>query len=118
MVLSVQRTDLFENIFHAFLCAFIKGHGCQTTLLRLLEDCKTALDKNQYVAAILMDLSKAYDCLRHDILLCKLSAHGLSPKSVELLLLIFTEKGIRITCNVSLWIKLLYKREKIRIIYI
>jgi hypothetical protein len=55
------------------------------TLLRLLEDWKTALDKNQYVAAILMDLSKAFDCLPHDILLCKLSAYGLSPKSVELL---------------------------------
>jgi hypothetical protein len=53
-------------------------------LLRLLEDWKTALDKNQYVAAILMDLSKAFDYLSHDILLCncKLSA---SPKSVELL---------------------------------
>jgi hypothetical protein len=53
-------------------------------LLRLLEDWKTALDKNQYVAAILMDLSKAFDCLPHAILLCKLSAYGLSPKSVEL----------------------------------
>jgi retron-type reverse transcriptase len=52
MVLSDQLTDLFENIFHAFLCAFRKGHGCQTTLLRLLEDWKTALDKNQYVTAI------------------------------------------------------------------
>jgi hypothetical protein len=62
--------------------AFRKDHGCQTTLLRLLEDWKTALDKNQYVAAILMDLSKAFDCLPHDILLGKLSA---SPKSVELL---------------------------------
>ena len=30
MVLSDQLTDLFENIFHAFLCAFKKGHGCQT----------------------------------------------------------------------------------------
>jgi hypothetical protein len=38
MVLSDQLTDLFENIFHIFLCAFRKGHGCQTTLLRLLED--------------------------------------------------------------------------------
>jgi hypothetical protein len=52
------------------------GHGCQTTLLRLLEDWKTALDKNQYVAAILMYLSKAFDCLPHDILLCKLSAYA------------------------------------------
>ncbi len=85
MVLSEQLTDYFDNIFHSFLCAFRKGHGCQTTLLRLLEDWKSALDKNQYVAAILMDLSKAFNCLPHDILLSKLSAYGLSSKSVKLL---------------------------------
>jgi hypothetical protein len=42
-----------------FLCAFRKGHGCQTTILRLLEDWKQALDCNEYIVAILMDLSKA-----------------------------------------------------------
>jgi hypothetical protein len=83
MVLSDQLTEFSENIFHDYLCAFRKGHGWQTTLLRLLEDWKVALDKN--VAAILMDLSKAFDCLPHDILLCKLSAYGLSPNSVKLL---------------------------------
>ena len=65
------------------LCFWTHLDSC--SLLRLLEDWKTALDKNQYVAAILIDLSKAFDCLLHDILLCKLSAYGLSPKSVELL---------------------------------
>ena len=44
-----------------------------------------ALDQNLHVAAILMDLSKAFDCLPHDILLCKLSAYGLSQNSVKLL---------------------------------
>ena len=105
MVLSDQLTDLFENIFHTFLCAFRKGHGCQTTLLRLLEDWKTALDKNQYVAAILMDLSKAFDCLPHDILLCKLSAYGLSLKSVELLRNYLTgrKQQIKLQGDLSSW---------------
>ena len=85
MVLSDQLVDFFNNIFHDFLCSFRKGHGCQTTLLRLIEDWKSALDKNCYVAAILMDLSKAFDCLPHDILLSKLAAYGLSSQSVKLL---------------------------------
>ena len=44
------------------------SHGCQTTLVRVLEDWKCALDTNEYVvAAILMDLSKAFGCLPHNI---------------------------------------------------
>jgi hypothetical protein len=77
--------EFFNNIFHDFLCAFRKGHGCQTTLLRLLEDWQSAHDKNCYVAAILKDLSKAFDCLPHDILLSKLAAYKISSQSVKVL---------------------------------
>ena len=115
MVLSDQLTDLFENIFHTFSCAFRKGHDCQTTLLRLLEDWKTALDKNQYVAAILMDLSKAFDCLPHDILLCKLSAYGLSPKSVELRRNYLTGRKQLIKLQGDLSVGLIYKKGTSRL---
>ena len=37
-ILEQQLSDFFENIFNSYLCAFRRGHGCQTTLLRLLED--------------------------------------------------------------------------------
>jgi hypothetical protein len=43
-ICSIVR--FFDNIFDHFLCAFRKGHGCQTTLLRLLEDWKQASDCN------------------------------------------------------------------------
>jgi hypothetical protein len=53
---------LFKSVVRCLLSTG-EGHGCQTTLLRLLEDWKSALDNNCYVAAILMDLSKAFNCL-------------------------------------------------------
>ena len=73
-----QLTEFFDNIFSLFLAAFRKGFGCQTTLLRLIEDWKTSLDQHTSVAAILMDLSKAFDCLPHELLLAKLEAYGLT----------------------------------------
>ena len=42
---------------------FAKGFGCQSTLLRLLEDWRKALDNHKFAAAVLMDLSKAFDGL-------------------------------------------------------
>ena len=103
--ISTQLTEFFEPIFNKFLCAFRRGYGCQTTLLRLIEDWKEALDKNMYVAAILMDLSKAFDCLPHNILLSKLAAYGLSSDSTKLLENYLTnrQQQVKIGDSLSSW---------------
>ena len=67
------------------LSAFRPGFGCQTALLKIVEDWKRALDDNKYIAAIPMDLSKAFDCLPHNLLLLKLEAYGLTKQSLNLL---------------------------------
>ena len=72
-------------MFNPFLAAFKKGNGCQTTLLRLLEDWRNALDKHEYVAAILMDLSKTFDCLPHNSMITTLQAYGVSSDAVKLM---------------------------------
>ena len=84
-VISDQLSSHFENIFHSFLAAFRPSFGCQTTLLRLVEDWKRALDENLDVGAILMDLSKAFDCLPHDLIIEKLKAYGLTEQSCQLM---------------------------------
>ena len=83
--INLQLSDHFENFFNHFLGAFRQGMGCQSTLLRLVEDWRGALDRHEYVAAVLMDLSKAFDCLPHDLLLVKLQAYGLSVKACALI---------------------------------
>ena len=80
-----QLTSYFSQNFNVYLYAFRPGYGCQSTLLRITEDWKQALDENKYVAAILMDLPKAFDCLPHDLLLLKLKAYGVSENAVKLL---------------------------------
>ena len=78
-----QLVEFFESHFHIFLSAFRKGYGCQITLLKVIENWKKALE-NKYVAAILMNLSKAFDCtyLPHDRLLLKLKSYGLSNSAL------------------------------------
>ena len=47
-------------------------------LLMMLETWKEATDNNKAFGALLTDLSKAFDCLSHDLLIAKLHAYGLN----------------------------------------
>ena len=44
------------------------------------------LDNSGFIGTILMDLSKAYDCLPHDLIISKFESYGLSKNSLKLLL--------------------------------
>ena len=67
-----------------------------------------ALDNHECVAAILMDLSKAFDCLPHGLLIAKLRAYGLSEGAVKLLESYLTDRTqqIRLGPHTSSWEKL------------
>ena len=61
-----------------------KKHSTQYVLSRLIHSLKKGLDNFRLVGTILMDLSKAYDCLPHDLLIKKHEAYGLDKPNFSL----------------------------------
>ena len=74
-----------NRILSAKICGFRKGHSTQHALLNLLKNWQKCLDKSGVVGTVLMDLSKAYDCLPHDLLLAKFSAYGFDESAITLI---------------------------------
>ena len=42
----------------------------------MLEKWKNAVDNGKFLGALLTDLSKAFECLSHELLIAKLHAYG------------------------------------------
>ena len=77
--------DYFPDKLVPYLSAYRKHYSCQTALLRLLEELRTALDSKEHAAMVGVDLSKAIDYLSHESLLSKLKAYDLSENGVRFL---------------------------------
>ena len=80
-----QINKYFNDIFSQYLCGFRKGQSIQPCLLYMLEALKKAFDKRLFSGILLRDLSKAFDCISHDLLIAKLRAYVLSKTALNLI---------------------------------
>ena len=88
-----------DSILSEKITAYRKGHSCHHVLLSLTEEWREFLDKNMYVGAVIMDLSKAFDCLPHELLIAKLNAYGMSKKSLKLIYSYLINRKQRVEIN-------------------
>ena len=90
------------------LTAYRKQNSCKTTLIKLMEDWKKALDNSNVVGILSTDLSKAFDSLHPLLLLAKLKAYGFEDCAIGLMRSYFSERSNRVrtgTDTMSDWRK-------------
>ena len=80
-----QMSAFFEDIFNKQQCGFRKGYNTQQCLLKMLEKWKRSVDGGNAFGALLTDLSKAFDCLDHELLIAKLHAYDFSLPALRLI---------------------------------
>ena len=57
---------------------FRRPHSCQTALTKIVDNWINALSNSEYVGAVFLDLSKAFDLVNHKLLLQKLAEYKFS----------------------------------------
>ena len=62
-----QLSEYMQKLLNKTLCGFLKATSTRHALFRLLQACQKELDNSGNVGTILMDLSKAYDCIPHGV---------------------------------------------------
>ena len=78
-----QITTYMNECLSHYLCGYRKGFNTQTFLSSFIEKWNQITDNKHYGAAILMDLSKAFDTINHELLIAKLHAYGFTRVSLN-----------------------------------
>ena len=105
-----QISEYFEPISSKFQCGFRTGYSAQHCLLAMLERWKSAVDNKKTFGALLTELSKAFDCLSHDLLLAKLNAYGFNLPALRLIQSYLSKRKQRTKINseFSSWEEILF----------
>ena len=105
-----QLSTFFDPILSKFQCGFRKGHSTEHCLLVMIEKWKQCLDNKGVCAALLTDLSKAFDCLPHNLLLAKLHAYGVDISALRYIkdYLYQRKQKVKINTTSSTWTDIVF----------
>ena len=105
-ILQKQMNSFIEKYLSPFLCGYRKGYCAQYAVMKL----RISLEKKGYGGATLMDLSKAFDSLNHELLVAKLHAYGFSYCSLKLIFSYLSNRwqSTKINSTFSPWVEILF----------
>ena len=96
-----QLSNFMDQFLLKYEYDFRKGYSTQYCLSAMLGKWKSAVDKGKSFGALLTDLSKAFNCLSHELLVAKLHAYGFSIAALRLIHSYLTNRWQRTKINMS-----------------
>ena len=104
-----QMSNFYKNFLSTQECGFRKGYRTQHYFLTLLEKWKCPVDKDNTFGALLVDLSEAFDCLDHELLIAKSNAYGFSLPTLKLVHNYFSQRKQRSkVITYSTWVEIIF----------
>ena len=116
--LSKVYERIIQNHFYPYLNKFFskyhggfrKGFSAQHCLIAKVEKWRQSLDSGGQAAAVLTDISKAFDCIDHELLIAELNAYGFDNSSPTFIYSYSSERKQRtkINSSFSCWAEILF----------
>ena len=103
---SIHTLIIFSRSFYVN----IEKDIAHNTVFYMLEKLKASLDQGMCTGILLTDLSKAFDCISHELLIAKLYAYGFTKKSPSLVSDYLNDRiqRTKIRNKYSSWRKIIY----------
>ena len=94
--LAKQMLHFVNKFLSPKICGYRQGYNTQHAVIKLVGTCKKTLNTKGFVGAVFMDLSKAIDCLNHELLFAKLNAYGFSTNVIRMMCSYLTGRRQRV----------------------
>ena len=78
-----QMYPYLNQVSSKYQCGVRKGYNAQHCLMAMIEKWRKFLDIGGHAGALLTDLSKAFDCIDHELLIAKLHAYGFDTDALK-----------------------------------
>ena len=91
-----KTNQLFDSQY-----GFRANHSCENAIQELLGNILKNLENNKYTGCIFLDLSKAFDTIKHEVLLKKLDRYGIRGVALDWFRSYLSGRKMRVKCKTS-----------------